>query len=477
MKGRKAIPYLAALSGLVVVTTVLWPLRDLIRDNPGTSALVYVLVVLLVALRWGRTPALATSVAAILVWNSVFLSPYLGWFEAPAYLDDWILLAVFVITAGTVGSLAATTKRRAEQTEAVRAQVEQLYIELRQESGERRQAEEALRSSESRLRGLFESAPDSVVVLDAAGRIVQANSRTELMFGYPAGELVGRSVESLIAEGLRERHRAHRGNFTDPPDGRSPDAEFRARRRDGSEFPIDVVLNSMGAGADALTIEVFRDITDRKHSDDRIRAALEEKATLLDEIHHRVKNNLQIITSLLSLQTRRLTDRRVQDAFTASQDRIRSMSLIHEKLYQSEGSAQIDAGDYIHTLTGNLIRSYGLDQQRIQLRAKVENVRLGVDIAVPCGLLVSELVTNALKHAFPGDRAGEILVELCPLDGGVLRLLVSDDGVGMPPELDFRTTKSLGLRLVTALAAQLNGVVRRLDATGTAIEVRFAVDR
>ncbi|HZS04520.1 MAG TPA: histidine kinase dimerization/phosphoacceptor domain -containing protein [Blastocatellia bacterium] len=307
------------------------------------------------------------------------------------------------------------------------------------------------------LRGLFESAPDTVVVVNHDGRIVRINPQAEQMFGYYWDELLGKPVETLIPERFREQHVIFRAGYLNEPHTRPMGArlELYGKRKDGSEFSVDVVLSPMEAEDGPLVIAVARDITERKRVEEQIRSSLREKEVLLKEIHHRVKNNLQVITSLLNLQSRYLRDQPLQEVFKESQNRVRSMALVHEKLYQSKELAPINAAEYIHNLTTNLLRSYGTDPHKIRHRVEVDEVELGVDTAIPCGLLVNEMVSNALKHAFPEGRSGEIRVELRAQGDGLL-LRVSDDGVGLPEGLDFREADSLGLQLVNALATQLD---------------------
>jgi two-component sensor histidine kinase len=204
-------------------------------------------------------------------------------------------------------------------------------------------------------------------------------------------------------------------------------------------------------------------------------ASLQEKDVLLKEIHHRVKNNLQVISSLLYLQSQKVKQEPVFEIFRESQNRVKSMALIHEKLYQSRDLAQIDFAEYVHKLTTYLLQSYNVSTHMVQVRLKVEGaVLLGVDRAIPCGLIVNELVSNALKYAFPAHQNGEIYVELYLEPAGRLTLIVGDNGVGFPPDLDFRQTDSLGLQLVNNLVRQLDGVIELQNVGGATFKVILA---
>jgi two-component sensor histidine kinase len=190
-------------------------------------------------------------------------------------------------------------------------------------------------------------------------------------------------------------------------------------------------------------------------------------------VHHRVKNNLQIISSLLNLQSRHVRDPLVMQVLDDSKNRIRSMALVHERLYQSPSLARLDVAEYMRSLAANLVASYGMESAHVQLLVEVEPAELGIDTAVPCGLIANELVSNALKHAFPNGREGTIIVELRTVGEGRWRLRVSDNGVGWPDGVDFRTTTTLGMQLVVTLTDQLNGVVERVDGRGTTFDVAF----
>ncbi|MBT3605537.1 MAG: PAS domain S-box protein [Candidatus Latescibacteria bacterium] len=222
---------------------------------------------------------------------------------------------------------------------------------------------------------------------------------------------------------------------------------------------------------EALTLEIGR----RQEAEATIRASLQEKEVLLKEIHHRVKNNLQIISSLLNLQSGYIDDARTQEMFKESQSRIQSMALIHEKLYQSEDLARVDFSEYIVSLVNFLMRSYSPGGVNIAL--DVEPVFLSLDTSIPCGLIVSELVSNSCKYAFPEGRSGEIYVRLKPIDNEHYELGVGDTGIGFPEDVDFQETESLGLQLVTTLADQLDGEIELDRSKGTEFRIRFRVHK
>ena len=218
------------------------------------------------------------------------------------------------------------------------------------------------------------------------------------------------------------------------------------------------------------------DITERRHAEEALRASLQEKDLLLKEVHHRVKNNLQIISSLLSLQAARVRDQAVLEVFEHSQARVRAMALIHERLYQSGGFSRIDFAEYVSALTGAMFASAAVTPDLVRLKADVTSAPLSIEKAIPCGLILNELVSNCLKHAFPGGRRGLIHVRLTEDAPGQMLMVVADDGTGLPEGLDFRNTESLGLQLVNTLVRQIHGAIRVETGPGTRFEIRFPGD-
>ena len=208
-------------------------------------------------------------------------------------------------------------------------------------------------------------------------------------------------------------------------------------------------------------------------SEEALRASLREKETLLKEIHHRVKNNLQVIASLLRLQARYLKDDESRAIFEESQNRVHSISLVHEKLYRADNLARIDFNDYLLTLTRGLTDSWRGKDGSIHVQVDAEGVQLSVDSAIPCGLIVTELVTNALKHAFPNGSSGNIRVTGLANSEGWLKLTVQDNGKGLPEKIDFRKSGSLGLELVNSLVRQLGAKLEIRRSPGTTFQIEF----
>ena len=321
---------------------------------------------------------------------------------------------------------------------------------------------------------LIDHLPDAVIIVDAEGRITRANPRVAALFGYEPQALLGQPVEALMPERFQQVHIARRRDFLATSSIRTMGAglELYGRRSDGSEFPVDIMLSPIDGPEGKAVLAVVRDLTERLEAD-RQRQLAARNETLLREIHHRVKNNLQVILSLLSVQSENVRDPAARAVITESESRIRSVSLIHEKLYRSHKLSGIDFAEYVNDLCAHLFHSFGDAAKGVSLELNADGVWLGVDSAVPCGLIVNELVSNSLKHAFPDGRAGNVTVALSKTAQQV-ELEVSDDGIGWPGSFDLGTCESLGLQLVSLLTNQLGGEFDVLERrAGTALRIRF----
>jgi two-component sensor histidine kinase len=211
-------------------------------------------------------------------------------------------------------------------------------------------------------------------------------------------------------------------------------------------------------------------------SGQKVQASLREKEVLLQEIHHRVKNNLQVISSLINMQVRKLRDVSSRSALAECQNRVQAIALIHEKLYQSRDYARVPFSDYARSLAANIFHATGVSPANLQLSVEFDTLSLAVDKAIPCGLILNELISNALKHAFPNERRGAVRVEMREAGPGQLEIVVSDDGVGMSAGFDPATSDSLGMQLVQTLVEQLDGQLEILHGAGTTFRVKFPVD-
>jgi PAS domain S-box-containing protein len=320
-----------------------------------------------------------------------------------------------------------------------------------------------------RFRRVVESAPNAMVMINVAGGIEMVNAQAQHVFGYTREELLGQPVEMLVPERFRRHDPGLRASFFGDPRSRPMGAgrDLYGLRKDGSEFPVEIGLNPIETDEGPMVLSAIVDISDRKQREESIQAALKEKDILLGEIHHRVKNNLQVIYSLLDMQSSKVGDETALQLLRESQNRIRSMSLIHQRLYESKDFGRVDFRSFLDALVPTLVSSYSADPSRITLLIDAAEVSLPINAAIPCGLIVNELISNALKHAFPGRRHGEIRIGLAKGRNDRVELSVSDNGVGIPEGLDVANATSLGLQLVALLADQLAGeiVIQRANPT------------
>jgi two-component sensor histidine kinase len=244
------------------------------------------------------------------------------------------------------------------------------------------------------------------------------------------------------------------------------------RRKDGSEFPATVSLSRIEFDGETLLSLMLQDVTSHAVTEERLRAALRENEVLLEEVHHRVKNNLQVITSLLGLQARSIKDSATRVKFDESRYRIQAMAILHEILDESSSLAEIDFADYVQRLVAHLVRSYGAIG-RIRTRLRLDPLSCHRDVALPCGLIVNEVLSNALKYAFPGGKSGEVQIELRREPSGRVHLRIADSGIGLPHGCDWETSPTLGLRLVRTLARQIEASMQVTRGNGTAISIEF----
>jgi len=315
-----------------------------------------------------------------------------------------------------------------------------------------------------RFRSLLDHSKDGILLVDCeTAEIIDANSAAPKLFGLdslalqqtPFHELFPSSERGLILCLLAEESSAAENvnivEVEQPGEG---------GRKSFLEFTINVdVLHGR-----RFLVVLARDITERKIHEARLQASLQEKEALLKEIHHRVKNNLQVISSLLHMQAMASTDKHAQDVLRESQTRVKSMALVHERLYQSADFSGIDFVDYLPSMARELLRAYG--RHDLELSVDVEPIHLWIDTAIPLGLIANELVSNCLKHAFPNKRQGEIGISLHKVDGSNAQLVVSDNGIGFPPVTDIHAILSMGMTLVIGLTKQIDGSIR-LDQRGS----------
>ena len=329
------------------------------------------------------------------------------------------------------------------------------------------------------LARILEAADDAIISVDPAQRIILFNRGAEKIFGWRAPEVLGQPLDILLPRDTTRVHRQHIREFSDSgTEARrmAERGEIAGRRKDGENFPAEASISQIEAGGSKVFTVILRDITKQKAAAEKIRASLREKEVLLKEIHHRVKNNLQVISSLLSLQSRSIVDEETRKFFQESQHRVHSMALIHEQLYESGDLSRIDFASYIEQLVAYLFRSYGVSLSRVTLKTRIPELHFAVDIAVPCGLIVNELASNSLKYGFPDGRAGEIQITFKKGPGGCVTMLFQDNGVGFPKHVSLLNTRTLGLRLVRTLAQQLGGQAELKNRNGAQVKIEFTPD-
>jgi PAS domain S-box-containing protein len=340
---------------------------------------------------------------------------------------------------------------------------------------ERKQSEEPLRQSEERLKLALSAAQIGTWDWNIVTNQVIWSENQELLFGLTPGSFKG-TYEAFIDR----VHPEDRQLFTKVTpraieETRICDREFRITCLDGSIRWLAgkgrIIYDETGSAVRMLGINI--NITAQKQAAEQINASLREKEVLLTELHHRVKNNLQIISSFLNLQSGYIEDAKTLEILKAAENRVISMALVHEQLYLSQNLAQIDSASYIKQLASNLFGSYNINTDAIKLKINVDKILLVVNTAITCGLIINELISNALKYAFVEGAAGEIRINFQSSDRGKLILVVSDNGIGLPENFELQKTESLGLQIVQALTNQLQGEIEIERNNGTEFRITF----
>jgi len=412
-----------------------------------------------------------------------------------------------------IGQVARTFDHMAERLQdregQLRAQAEALAVQIY----EREQAEIALRESEARYRAIVEDQTELVCRWLPNGTLTFVNEAYCRYFDKAYDELVGHTFMPLILEEDQAMYQAaasilgsaqpvvtveHRiiapdgeirwQQWTDRAifDQSGAVIEYQSVGRDITERQLaEIALRELNEQLEErvsmrtseltqVNADLNHQIAERVRAEAQLRASLQEKEMLLKEIHHRVKNNLQIISSLLNLQARQTSDAMGLDLLRDSQNRVRSMALIHEKLYLSSDLAQVNFADYVRNLIAFLMTSYQVSAATVSPEIDVtKEIQLDIDTAIPCGLIINELISNALKHAFVDGRAGQLWVEMRRTSHRCLELIVRDNGVGIPPDLQIQQARSLGLRLVTMLVEQIKGELEVGNDGGAMFRVTF----
>jgi PAS domain S-box-containing protein len=318
------------------------------------------------------------------------------------------------------------------------------------------------------------------LLLSDENRILAWNQGAQLLFGYTEGEVIGQSGSLLFTPEDRDAGAPQQEFLRALSEGRAEDERWHIRK-DGSRFRASGVLSAVRDSEGQLLClgKIQRNVTDRERSRERLEQSLRERTVLLSEIHHRVKNNLQMIVSLMSLQADRLHNPEALKTFEEMQNRVRAIAHIHERLYSTQDFAAIHFGDYLHNLVEELKALYEVSD-RIALHVSSADIALDIEKAIPLGLISSELVCNAFKYAFPDHAQGEINVVLRyqegPAPGTRAQLQVWDNGIGLPENVDFEGANSMGFYLIRLLAKQLRGSVTLEKGPGFSILISFPLD-
>jgi PAS domain S-box-containing protein len=334
-----------------------------------------------------------------------------------------------------------------------------------------KKAQEEIMNKQSQLAAIINTTDDIIFSIDRDYRMVEFNEVLKNIVRERTGEEI--TPGRLIFELLPPQHKTELISiYKKVLSGQSITA-IEAFVVAGEERLYEAHYNPIRTSGAITGIAVFsRDITEQKRSEENTLKSLKEKEVLLKEVHHRVKNNLQVISSILNLQTSYLKDKGTINLLKECQNRIKTMAFIHESLYQNKDFSQINFSEYIVTLVKNLFYSFEANQQKIKTNFDIDTIFLNLDMSIPCGLIMNELVSNALKYAFEGGREGAIFIKL-KKERGRVRMVVADNGRGIPEHIDFRNTETLGLQLVTTLTEQINGTITMNRNKGTTFEIIF----
>jgi PAS domain S-box-containing protein len=339
---------------------------------------------------------------------------------------------------------------------------------------ESKQAEETPQESEERYRKMYEEATDAIFLADfETGMLLDCNIAASKLIEREKSEIIGKHQSFLhpvdnIKDGFSESFKSHIVGES------SELLEDRVITKSGQLKDVAIRASKITIKGKKVLQGIFRDVTDRKQAEKRIAESLREKETLLRELYHRTRNNMQVISNLIDLQALSINDKKIVELFKETQSRIKSMALVHEKLYQSKDLSNVNLKDYINELVNTLLTSYQISRDTIVLKLDIDNISVSIDAAIPSGLIVNELMSNSLKYAFPGDRQGEISIMLHKNEKGEIELYFSDNGIGFPKGFDINNPKSLGLKLVKNLTEkQLEGKVELRTNQRTEFLIKF----
>ena len=362
-------------------------------------------------------------------------------------------------------------------TDEVQMLLEDLQIhqfELEMQNDELRRAQMELEAARDKYSDLYDFAPVGYFTISEKGMILEANLTGADLIGVGRQSLLGMPLSRFIAKEDQDAFYLHRAQVVKKDIIHK--CELKMMNYDNIPFYgqlQSVAVRSEDENATKLRTAIT-DITDRKMIDQQLQASLKEKEVLLQEVNHRVKNNMQVLIAMINLQCEKIEDKKICDELNKTVDRINSMAHVHNQLYKSKDFLKVDINKYISNIAENLFVSHGVDTAKISLKISKNDIALSLDSAISCGLIIYELITNSLKYAFPENRKGEIRLEFGHLDDGQLEMRLSDDGVGLPMNFDFKDSDTAGVQIVKSLAEhQLGGTVKLDSSKGTKFLIRF----
>ena len=362
----------------------------------------------------------------------------------------------------------------------------------------RKEAEEFKNKSIKSYFEVFNTSSDFIFIVNESEHIIDVNNSAILKYGLSKEEMIGKTLK-IIGDEKKTPYAVFQKKMKKANEGSPQQFDWWGKANNNESFPLEIIIRTgsyfgknvfiinardisermlaqeeklRAEVAEATTSFLKKEIAERKISEEKLKETLSEREMLLKEVHHRVKNNLQVISSILNLQSSYVKDQYTLSMLKECRDRIKSMSFIHESLYQTKNFSHVDFGDYLKSLCSNLLYSYSVSG-RVALNFDIDNIFLTLDTAIPAGLIVNELVSNSLKYGFPDNQKGNIFVSLKRSKGGSNILMVEDDGVGMPSSVNYKETDSLGLQLVVTLSDQIDGKITLKKVKGTCFVIKF----
>ncbi len=356
------------------------------------------------------------------------------------------------------------------------AEQRRINSELKSVIEKHKKIEEELSRSEAKFRAVTTSVTDAVIIIDSESRISFLNQAAEKIFGFAPREIMGKNIHDMLApEEYLEPAKNGWKRFKHSGEGNviGKIVEVKAKTKSGRIIPIELSVSPVPLESGLIVIGIARDISERKEAEKRLKQSLLEKQILLKEIHHRVKNNLSIVSSLLGLHAESIPDEEIAQKFVDCQAQVQSIALIHQQFYQTENVAEIDFRDYLDTVFTHLKTIYQSQFESIKITLRIDPIRFSLNKSIPLGLIVNELITNVFKHAYSAGDCAEIEVELHEVENGEAELIVRDYGKGLPEGTNADSTSSLGLQLITVFVDQIDGKLKIDSENGTRFAIQF----